>query len=661
MKKKRKKNYVLPVTGGFLALYFAIMVLATFLVKEKFLEDFAGEYETRLGRMIQDIGEFEQALWRYEQALQQEEDSAQGEESSSRQESTTGVFGYGTYTVLQNAYSGEMRQTHYEALLAQNLNLMSTKYQQFSGAVYGKDGELIAKSENRISLSGGFTQETGQYEMEYPLADFLSQEEILTLAGYAQEAENGGGTLEPGPYRITVMVAEPEKEQEKSTGLGDIQDISRAISGNWELSGIAVQKITWQEGSGMGQTDPLTGSSHSWQAEGGKVYRQTDSEIVWEWTNPEIEGGSHTVRIPLSIWQSFPYLIQGYDNWKRWTESEFLHDFPERIEAEKWKDGTVLSRRTEGFTAPRFGSKYQFDFSLPSEAGGSPELFLTSKESSGQGLCLVLLSESHPWLAAMDYMRYAYMGSFLFLLVCIAIIVCVTGRMYEKRALLEESRRDFTNTIAHELKTPLGIIRGMAENLREHAAPEKTDYYIGNIIGQTEEIDRLVAEMIYTSKLDSEAFVLKREPLCWRDLVEQQIEKFAPLIEKKKIYIRYAGETASAEQAKDGQGCKSREYDLEGDRGCLEKAVWNLLSNAVHWCRPEGTITITLEKGFCSIENTGPQIGEEHLPHIFEMFYHGEDGNLGMGLYLTRRIAELHGLKLRVENTAGGVKSVIEK
>lgn len=617
----KKRKFVLPITGGFLALYFVIMALATFLVKEKFLEDFGRNYETKLGWMIQDIREFEKTVWGAHQG-----------------------------SAGTNAYSGDVRMTHYQSLLAKNLNLMSTKYQQFSGAVYDENGELMVKSKNAISLTDGFTEETGKYELEYPLDELLTQEEVYTLAKYAQEVESSRGLPEPEPYRISVMVTKAAEAQAKQEGTEKKQI--------WNLYRIVVQKITWATGNVTEEEDPLTGSFHSWQGDGGDAYQQVDSEIVWEWKNQDITGSPQEVNIPLGAWTTFPYLTWGYDYWKNWTESDYLQDFPEKFEEGKWKDGTALSLMHEGFT-PRFGSQYNMNFVLSSDKDGEIEVYLMTEGEKNQGISFVLLSESHPWLAAADYMKYVYLGSFLFLVLCVVIIVCAVGKTYEKRALLEENRRDFTNAMAHELKTPLGIIRGMAENLQEHTAPEKTDYYIGHIIGQTEEMDRLVAEMIYTSKLDSEQFVLKKEPLSWQELVKTQIEKFAPVINEKHIQIRYDGNENECRDGRKPEHEKPHSFDLEGDKGCLEKAVWNLLSNAVHWCFVEGTITITVEKGGCSIENTGPQISEENLPHIFEMLYHGEGGRLGMGLYLTEKIAKMHGMRVQVENTQSGVRSTI--
>ena len=66
----------------------------------------------------------------------------------------------------------------------------------------------------------------------------------------------------------------------------------------------------------------------------------------------------------------------------------------------------------------------------------------------------------------------------------------------DRQARLEETRRDFTNAMAHELKTPLGVIRNFSENLLEHNMEEKRDYYLTQIIGQTEEMDQMVLKMM---------------------------------------------------------------------------------------------------------------------------------------------------------------------
>ena len=221
---------------------------------------------------------------------------------------------------------------------------------------------------------------------------------------------------------------------------------------------------------------------------------------------------------------------------------------------------------------------------------------------------------------------------------------------YKKREALEENRRDFTNAMAHELKTPLGIIRGFAENLLEQVKEEKREYYLQQIIGQTEKMDKLAAEMITLSRMDSEKLVLRREKISLTALIQEELKELPAMTSKKQIEVR----------------CETEEdLILQGDREYLGKALRNLLVNAVMYNRMNGQIRITVAARSCTIENTGTPLSEEQLEHAFEMFYRGDEsrnGNhTGLGLYLAKRILTLQGLSLDIENTQDGVRAVIRK
>ena len=120
----------------------------------------------------------------------------------------------------------------------------------------------------------------------------------------------------------------------------------------------------------------------------------------------------------------------------------------------------------------------------------------------------------------------------------IKINLCIP-QIYDTQMSLEETRRDFTNAMAHELKTPLGIIRNFAENLMEHNMEEKRDYYLAQIIGQTEEMDHLVIKMIEISKLDSEDLVLKKEVLSFGELIKEQMARLEPMVQEKNLRVQY--------------------------------------------------------------------------------------------------------------------------
>ena len=179
---------------------------------------------------------------------------------------------------------------------------------------------------------------------------------------------------------------------------------------------------------------------------------------------------------------------------------------------------------------------------------------------------------------------------------------------------------------------------------------EKRDYYLAQIIGQTEDMDALVVKMIQVSRLDSEELVLKRERVSFSELAREQLARLRPALEEKEIHT----ETEEKE-----------EFLVQGDKEYLGLAVWNLLDNGVDYNLPGGTLRIWSEKEEWAVENTALPMGDEELAHVFDLFYTGdksrnrEKKHMGMGLFLARKILEVHGLSLALEKTGDGVRAVI--
>ena len=248
-------------------------------------------------------------------------------------------------------------------------------------------------------------------------------------------------------------------------------------------------------------------------------------------------------------------------------------------------------------------------------------------------------------------MKYVYMAGLLLTLASMASVIHAFRKAADRQARLEETRRDFTNAMAHELKTPLGVIRNFSENLLEHNMEEKRDYYLTQIIGQTEEMDQMVLKMIEVSKLDSESLILKKEPVSFAELIKKQLARFEPMILEKHLQVQIQEDS---------------DFQIRGDREYLEKAVWNLLSNAIEHNLPEGRIRILLTKESCTIANTSQSMTEEQLLHAFDLLYTGDKSrggtkrHLGMGLYLAKKILKLHGLELTLENKKDEVQAVIK-
>lgn len=207
--------------------------------------------------------------------------------------------------------------------------------------------------------------------------------------------------------------------------------------------------------------------------------------------------------------------------------------------------------------------------------------------------------------------------------------------------------RAFTRGAAHELKTPLAVLRTHAEALREDIAPQKREQYLDIILEESDRMAHLVGSLLELSRLEAGA-ELHRETFNLAALVREVWEPLSLSLEQKHL-------TLSLELA---------DYMVEGDRERLRELADNLASNALRHAAPGGHIRVTLkaeEAGVrLTVQNDGLPIPPEDLPHLFEPFYRGdrsrsrESGGTGLGLAIVRAAAQAHGGSCGVENCSGG-------
>lgn len=210
-----------------------------------------------------------------------------------------------------------------------------------------------------------------------------------------------------------------------------------------------------------------------------------------------------------------------------------------------------------------------------------------------------------------------------------------------------EREREFTRSAAHELKTPLAVIRTHAEALREDIDAGKRGQYLDIVLDESDRMARLVAQLLELYRLGDGA--IAKEPLELSGLVR---EVWAPL----ELGLRQRG--------------LSLELDLEpvrvlGDRERLAQLAANLAANALRHCADGGEIRVRLRAGggeaVLTVYNEGERVAEDDLPHLFEAFYRGdksrsrESGGTGLGLAIVRAAAQAHGGGCAVENRDKGV------
>ena len=230
----------------------------------------------------------------------------------------------------------------------------------------------------------------------------------------------------------------------------------------------------------------------------------------------------------------------------------------------------------------------------------------------------------------------------------IALLATTFNQMLDRIQNLVMGIKEMSDNIAHDLKSPVTRIRGIAEVT---LTTETTlDDYKQMAASTIEECDRLL-DMINTMLVISEAEAgigkLKQGKVDLAEVIQNACELFYPLAEDKGISLECHVPGTCA---------------LLGDMRLIQRMIANLLDNAIKYTSRDGSIHITAqeqdEKSVAvSVTDTGIGIAEKDLPHIFERFYRGDPsrphtGN-GLGLSLAQAIAQAHGGKIEVASSPG--------
>ena len=224
----------------------------------------------------------------------------------------------------------------------------------------------------------------------------------------------------------------------------------------------------------------------------------------------------------------------------------------------------------------------------------------------------------------------------------------------EKERKLDKMRKEFVSNVSHELKTPLSLILGYAEGLRENVVQEQTDkdYYCSVIMDEAEKMNRLVHDLLNLSQIESGFFQLNPETFNLSVLLDSLIQKYQPILQEKSIALKLQSQS---------------EFIVHGDRLRIEQILSNYLNNAIDHANEDKLIVLSADKAGdaehvrVSVFNSGQPIPEESLPKIWTSFYKvdvsrtRERGGHGLGLSIVRALQELHGNRYGVENIETGV------
>ncbi|MCL1861946.1 MAG: HAMP domain-containing histidine kinase, partial [Defluviitaleaceae bacterium] len=201
----------------------------------------------------------------------------------------------------------------------------------------------------------------------------------------------------------------------------------------------------------------------------------------------------------------------------------------------------------------------------------------------------------------------------------------------------ENKQKQFFQNASHELRTPLMSIQGYAVGINRDVFSKEEATNI--ILSESEKMARLVDELLYISRMDSIKEV-KKEEVNLSNLLQDCCERIKPT--EKQINLT------------------TQKLSIYTDEEKLERAIINILSNAIRHAKSTITVTLTSEAQnvIITISDDGEGIAPEALAHIFERFYKGENGNHGLGLAISKDIIKSLGGKITAKNNNGAVFTI---
>ena len=223
----------------------------------------------------------------------------------------------------------------------------------------------------------------------------------------------------------------------------------------------------------------------------------------------------------------------------------------------------------------------------------------------------------------------------------------------EEKILMDKENKELISNISHDLKTPITAVKGYVEGIMDGVAdtPEKMDRYVRTIYNKTNEMDHLINELTFYSKIDTNRIPYTFSKLNVEDYFSDCAEELGLEMETRGIELVYANYVK-----------KGVQVIADGEQ--IRRVIHNIVSNAIKYMeKPRGIIQLRVKDvgDFIQveIEDNGKGIAAKDLPYIFDRFYrtdvsrNSSKGGSGIGLSIVKKIMEDHGGKVWATSRLG--------
>lgn len=227
------------------------------------------------------------------------------------------------------------------------------------------------------------------------------------------------------------------------------------------------------------------------------------------------------------------------------------------------------------------------------------------------------------------------------------LLVASINHLAESLETLEKLRKQLTEDVAHELRTPITILQSYLEAMTD-GVWDPTDERLRSCYDEVVRIGRLVGDLEKLARIESDNLKLEKTKVDLMELVEKTAANFQGEADKKNIKIRIEGASYT---------------NILVDQDRISQVIINLISNAIKYSDKDKVITVKVfdskdTAGF-HVKDSGIGIPAEELPYIFERFYRADKsrnratGGSGIGLTIVKSIVEAHGGRVTVESRTG--------
>jgi two-component system, OmpR family, sensor histidine kinase VicK len=225
--------------------------------------------------------------------------------------------------------------------------------------------------------------------------------------------------------------------------------------------------------------------------------------------------------------------------------------------------------------------------------------------------------------------------------------------LYEQLKTHDKMQKEFINIASHEMKTPTQAIIGYADLMRKH--PENREDMMQAISRNAIRLQRLTNDILDVTRIDSNTLNLHRERFNLDDLIANVVQDYVGYIEKENLNVKLLHNFK--------QDIKES-LSVDADRDRITQVISNLLANAIKFTskRKDGVIFVSAERKknsnqeevIVSIKDTGEGINPEIQPRLFTKFATASFSGTGLGLYISKGIAEAHEGRMWAENNPEG-------